>query len=405
MDEKIFVIEKDDVNERLDVFLTQKIEEAGYKDEVRRRTGLTLSPFFSAAKYGWAIKHIPEAAAAKKRGSLCCGTIDSWLLFKLTGAFKTDYSNAGRTQLLDLETCAWDKELAEVFGLDTGCLPEICMSDSLFGKTDLNGLLPNPVPVHGVMGDSHAALFGNQCFEPFTAKATYGTGSSVMMNAGAERPDPGAGVSACLAWGMGNKKIYAIEGNINYSGAVIKWLAEDIGLIPDAKSAGAIARSVPDTGGVYLVPAFSGLGAPYFISEARAAFVGMNRATKKAHLVRAAEECIAYQIRDAAEAINNSAGRPLSVLRADGGATRDGFLMQFQADILNIPVEINQTEELSGFGAAACAAVGAGLASAGDIFSMQAQRGRAEPMMDTAARESLYAGWKRAVNSVCVNLK
>jgi glycerol kinase len=379
--------------------ITLEIEKSGWKDEVRKRTGLTLSPFFSAAKYGWIIKNIPEAASAKKRGALCCGTIDSWLLFKLAGEFKTDYSNASRTQLMNLEKCVWDIQLAEIFGLDAECLPEICASDSFFGKTDLSGLLPAPVPVHGVMGDSHAALFANGCHAPFSAKATYGTGSSVMVNAGTVCPEFGEGVSACLAWGRNNKIEYALECNINYAGAVIKWLAEDVELLPDAKSAGAIAQTIPDTGGVYLVPAFSGLGAPYFKSDARAAFVGMSRTTKKAHLVRAAEECIAYQIRDAVEAINESAGLPLSVLRADGGPTRDDFLMQFSADILNLPIEINQTEELSGMGAAFCAAIGAGLVSPDSIFSNWKQR-VITPKMDKPTRESLYAGWKQAVKSV-----
>ena len=379
--------------------ITKAVEEAGWKDEVRKRTGLPLSPFFSAAKYKWIIQNVPEAACAGMRGSLCCGTVDSWLIFKLTGAFKTDYSNAGRTQLMNLNSCAWDTKLTGIFGLDAACLPEICMSDSFFGETDLNGLLPKPVPVHGVMGDSHAALFANECRQPFTAKATYGTGSSVMMNAGAACPVPGEGVAAGLAWGMNNKREYVLEGNINYTGAVIKWLAEDIGLLPDPKKAGSIAKTVPDNGGVYLVPAFSGLGAPYFISEARAAFVGMNRATKKAHLIRAAEECIAYQVRDVVEAINRSISRPLSVLRADGGPTRDDFLMQFQADLLNVPLEISQTEELSGMGAAFCAAIGAGLAAPDDIFSSQARK-TVNPAMDQSTRSSLYAGWKQAVRSV-----
>jgi len=276
------------------------------------------------------------------------------------------------------------------------------MSDSFFGTTNLNGLLQESVPVHGVMGDSHAALFGNRCLEPFTAKATYGTGSSAMMNAGENCPVPGDGVAASLAWGMNNKIEYVLEGNINYSGAVIKWLTEDIELLPDAKNAGIIARTVPDNGGVYLVPAFSGLGAPYFISEARAAFVGMNRATKKAHLIRAAEECIAYQICDVVEAISLSINQPLSVLRVDGGPTRDDFLMQFQADMLNIPVEINQTEELSGMGAAFCAATGAGIVTAEDIFSKQV-RNIVTPVMNQSVRSSLYAGWKQAVKSVSVN--
>ena len=384
--------------------ITRAVEESGWGAEIRKRTGLPLSPFFSAAKYAWIIKNIPEAGPAKNRGVLCCGTIDSWLVFKLTGgAFKTDYSNASRTQLMDLKSCAWDAELAEVFGLNKKFLPEICMSDSLFGVTDLNGLLPAPVAVHGVMGDSHAALFGNNCREFFDAKATYGTGASVMVNAGGTCPVPGDGVAAGIAWGMDNKITYALEGNINYAGAVIKWLVEDIGLIPDARSAEAIARSVDDNGGVYLVPAFSGLGAPYFISGARAAFVGMGRAAKKAHLVRAAEECIAYQICDVVDAINNcGGGRVISAIRADGGPARDNFLMQFQADMLNIPVEINKTEELSGMGAAFCAASGAGLVTPENVFSSQA-RSRITPAMDQSTRSSLYSGWKQAVRSVIIN--
>ena len=273
------------------------------------------------------------------------------------------------------------------------------MSDSLFGMTDLNGLLPKPIPIHGVMGDSHGALFGNRCFEPFTAKATYGTGSSIMMNAGYEAPKPVDGVVASLAWGMNGKVEYVLEGNINYTGAVIKWLVEDIGLIENAKISGSIAQSVDDTGGVYLVPAFTGLGAPHFNSDVRAAWLGMNRATKKAHLVRAAEECIAYQIRDVVEVINQCAAKPISLLRADGGPTRDNFLMAFQADILDIPIEISLTEELSGMGAAFCAAIGAGLTCRGDIFAGQESR-RIEPEMDATTRNNLYSGWKNAVKTV-----
>jgi len=366
-------------------------------DYIRKTTGLTLSPFFSGAKFAWMERHVPEVGAARRSGSLCCGTIDSWLIFKLTGNFKTDYSNASRTQLLDLKNLRWDETIAGAFSLKLDCLPEICMSDSHFGMTDFGGILPAAVPVHGVLGDSHGALFGNECFEPFTAKATYGTGSSVMMNAGTALPAPVEGVVASAAWGMDGKVTYVLEGNINYTGAVTKWLVEDIGLLPDSKSAGKVAASVPDSGGVYLVPAFTGLGAPYFNNEARAAFLGMNSATKRAHLVRAAEECIAYQIRDVVEAINRSSAQPLTILRADGGPTRDEFLMKFQSGILGIPVEVSQTEELSGMGAAFCAAVGMGLCTREALT--QARR-RIEPEMDNATREKLYSGWKNAVKTV-----
>ena len=379
--------------------ITAIVKAAGLEQNIQKHTGLPLSPYFSAAKFGWIVKHIPEAAASLKENRLCCGTIDSWLIFKLTGEFKTDYSNASRTQLFNLPALDWDTPIAEAFGLKSTCLPQVCMSDSHFGMTDLGGLLPKPVPLHGVLGDSHGALFGNQCFEPFTAKATYGTGSSVMMSAGQTPLQAADGIATSIAWGINKKVEYVLEGNINYTGAIIKWLAEDIGLIDSPKSAGPIAQTVPDTGGVYLIPAFTGLGAPYFNNDARAAFIGMNRATKKAHLVRAAEESIAYQIRDVVEVINQCAKSPISVLRADGGPTKDSFLMGFQADTLNIPIEISNTEELSGMGAAFCAAIGAGLTDRETIFANQS-RHRIEPSMDSPTRGRLYSGWKEAINTI-----
>jgi glycerol kinase len=379
--------------------IVEAVRAAGLEAQVRSSTGLTLSPYFSAAKFGWMVKHVPEAASAMKAGNLCCGTIDSWLIFKLTGEFKTDFSNAGRTQLLDLHNLAWNTTLTEAFGLTADFLPEVCMSDSLFGMTDLGGLLPKPVPIHGVLGDSHGALFGNQCVAPGMAKATYGTGSSVMMNVGIALPRPADGVVASLAWGIKGQVEYVLEGNINYAGAVLQWLTEDIGMLDNVKNVGKIAQSVPDTGGVYLIPAFSGLGAPHFNSDARAAWLGMNRTTRKAHLVRAAMESIAYQIRDVVEVINQCAEKPISVLRVDGGPTRDDFLMDFQAGILDVAVEISHTEELSGMGAAFCAAIGAGLAERDAIFAGQLRR-RVEPNMDATRRAKLYEGWQEAMKII-----
>ena len=381
------------------VDVAERVRNMGLQAAVREKTGLQLSPYFSAAKWGWMVKHSDEVRTAKQRGELFCGTIDSWLLHKLTGDFRTDYSNASRTQLFNLQRSAWDEELAEAFGINTNCLAEVCMSDSLFGYTNLEGILPANIPVHCMLGDSHAALFANQCRKKYSAKVTYGTGSSVMMNAGTSCPFPHPGLSASLAWGIEGQIEYVLEGNINDTGAVIKWLVEDIGLIPDAKSAGKIAGSVNDTGGVYLIPAFSGLSAPYYNDAARAAFLGMNRGTKRAHLVRAAEECIAYQIKDVVEIINLSCNKPMTVIRADGGPTRDAFLMQFQSDILDIPIEINATEELSGMGAAYCAAVGAGLTDSNSIFSGQ-RRKAVTPDMSPEQREALYTGWKNAVDII-----
>ncbi len=379
--------------------ITDGMAQKGLDKLVWDVTGLELSPYFSAAKFAWMLQNVPGAAKAAKDGTLCCGTVDSWLLFKLCGQFKTDYSNASRTQLLNLDTLCWDETAAEAFGIPMGSLPRICDSDSLFGTTDLGGLLPAPIPVHGVLGDSHAALFGNRCWQPYTAKATYGTGSSVMMNAGDKRPAPQHGVVTSLAWGMGGKVTYVLEGNINYTGAVTKWLVEDIGLLESPKEAGAVAQSVPDTQGVYLVPAFSGLSAPYFNNNARAAILGMGRGTQKAHLVRAGEECIAYQIKDVAEAMNRGSARPLAGLCVDGGPTRDAFLMQFQADMLGIPITINHTEELSGMGAAFCAAMGSGVAGEEALFQNQQFR-TVQPNMPPARREALYAGWKAAIQTI-----
>jgi glycerol kinase len=379
----------------------KRISYPGFAEKVRALTGLYLSPYFSAAKFGWVIDNYPEAKEALKRDTLCCGTMDSWLVFKMTGgrSFKTDFSNAGRTQLLDLDTLAWNGELVNAFGLKTGCLPEICMSDAYYGETTLETLFEKPVPIHGVLGDSHAALFGNRRHDPGMAKVSYGTGSSIMMNTGRIRPSPGAGVVANLAWGMGGKVDYALEGNINYSGAIIKWLVEDVGLIGSPGEAGQIAASVTGTGGVYLIPAFSGLGAPWFDDSVRAAMVGMNRGTGKAQIVRAAEESIAYQIKDVIRAMDASTGRPLSHIMADGGATRDPFLMQFQADILGIELRVSGLKELSSAGAAYCAAIGAGFSSKEALFSEAGSR-LVRPAMEAAEAERLYGGWRNALSLI-----
>ncbi|MDR2100942.1 MAG: glycerol kinase [Treponema sp.] len=376
----------------------REIEYPGFAAEVRSVTGLNLSPYFSAAKFGWMVRNVPAVKAARDRGRLCCGTVDAWLLFKLTGGrvFRTDYSNASRTQLLDLDTLGWNEALVKTFGLTPESLPEIALSDSCFGETSMEGLFKTPVPIHGVLGDSHAALFAHQCLEPYSAKATYGTGTSVMMNAGPRRPAPAEGIVTSLAWGMKDGIPFVLEGNINYSGAVIKWLVEDMELLKNPGDAGEIASSVEDTGGVYLVPAFSGLGAPYFKDTARAALVGMNRGTKRAHLIRAAEECIAYQIRDVIEVMNGSSPRPLAVLKVDGGGCKDRFLTAFQADILGVDLEISENGELSGAGAAYNAAIGAGLAP-GEQFFLHKGGTRLGPSMDGEKRDRLYQGWRRAV--------
>lgn len=362
-----------------------------HAEEIRQKTGLRLSPYFPAAKWAWILENTPGLTGRE----LCAGTIDSWLVYKLTGQFKTDYSNASRTQLFNINTLAWDPELCAMFGVEPGMLPEVCMSDSDFGETDLAGILPHPVPVHGVLGDSHGALFGQGCVEPGMGKATYGTGSSVMVNIG-ERPIfSDKGIVTSLAWGMGGKVNYVLEGNINYTGSVIKWLVEDVGLLQSSKESGRIAAQADPEDSTYLVPAFTGLGAPYWKSDAKAIICGMGRGTGRAEIVKAAEESIGYQIADIVNVMRDE-GVALSELRADGGPTRDKYLMQFQSDILNIPVAVPEREELSGIGAAYCAGIAAGVYPA-DIYAW-AERKVYSPEKDEDWREKRLSGWKNAVN-------
>lgn len=386
--------------------IVARLTAAGAAPLVRQKTGLHLSPFFSAAKIAWILENVPAAAALLAEDRLCCGNIDAWLLSKMTGgrSFKTDFSNASRTQLLNLDTLDWDDNVLALFGLRRQALPEIGMSDRLFGETTLEGLFDHPVPIRAMLGDSHAALFANSCLQPYTAKATFGTGTSVMMNVGTSRRPPATdSIVESLAWGIGGEIPYVLEGNFNYSGAIIRWLADDLHLIEHSRQAGELAAQTGSTQGVYLVPAFSGLAAPYWDNDARAAFIGMSRLTKREHLVRAGEEAIAYQIRDIVEELNASCPSPLERLAADGGATRDSFLMQFVADMLDVPIAVATIEELSAAGAAYAAALAAGIAGRGQLL----EKGCAAPVMPTMhpeTRQTLYAGWKRAVARVRTNL-
>lgn len=368
-------------------------------EKIKEKTGLHLSPYFPAAKWAWILENIPGLMPDR----LCAGTIDSWLIFKLTGGkkFRTDYSNASRTQLFNLHTLQWDEELCRIFGISPAMLPEVCGSDSCFGETDLEGLLPHAVPIHGVLGDSHGALFGQGCIQPGMVKATYGTGSSVMMNVGERPVFSQSGVVTSLAWSMQGKVEYVLEGNINYTGAVTKWITEDLGLLETSRQAGEVAQQADPEDTTYLVPAFTGLGAPYWKSEVKALWCGMGRTTRRAELVRAAEECIGYQIADVVKAMCAESGITISELRADGGPTRDSFLMQFQSDILNIPVAVPNQEELSGIGAAWCAGIGAGIYSR-EVLS-RISRKQYTPQMEEAVREKKYQGWKNAVSLLTGN--
>ncbi|HAH63605.1 MAG TPA: glycerol kinase [Treponema sp.] len=365
---------------------------------IKSRTGLNLSPYFSAAKLAWILENVPEAKRLALQGNLVCSTMDSWLVYRLTKehAVKTDYSNASRTQLFNIYALKWDSDICGMFGIPPAALPEVCPSDSLFGSTDFDGVLDNPVPLHGVLGDSQGALFAQGCLTGGMVKATYGTGSSVMMNTG-DNPVACKGLVTSLAWGMGKDISYVLEGNINYTGATIEWLKNDLQLIGSAAETEPISQRAAAVPGLYLVPAFSGLGAPYWNENARTVICGIDRTTGKAEIVRAAEESIAYQIADIVLLMKEQTGFSLSTLRVDGGPTRDAFLMQFQADIVRAGVRVAAVEELSGMGPAVAAGSALGVYDTDSILNKPPKKEFA-PKMTEQQRIKLYAGWKRAVN-------
>lgn len=385
----------------------RELDRGGFAETVRAKTGLVLSPYFSAAKLKWILDHTEGARQKAQRGELLFGTVDSWLVYRLTGGtvHATEPSNASRTQLFNIHTLAWDPDLLAAFTIPTVMAPAVRASNAVFGETDA-GIFPSPVPITGVLGDSSAALFGQCCFRPGMAKATYGTGSSVMMNLGKTCALSENGLVTSVAWGLSGGVEYAFEGNVNFSAAVVKWLTDDLQLISDARECAALAASVPDNGGVYLVPAFTGLGAPYWNDETRALITGLSRGSKKAHVVRAAEESIAYQIRDIVDLMEKDAGMNLSELRVDGGASGDDFLMQFQADILAKTVARSKIGELSAAGAAYLSGLTVGFWSGKEELEGLRIAGMSfSPRMEPGERERLYAGWKSAVRRVLFDAK
>lgn len=380
--------------------ICERVERLGEAENIRRRTGMNLSPYFPASKIAWILENVDEAKEKADRGEICHGTIDSWLVFKLTGGkfYKTDYSNASRTQLFNIFDLKWDKEICGLFGIDPKNMAEVCDSDSDFGETDFEGVLPHTVPIHGVLGDSHGSLFGQGCLEPGMTKATYGTGSSIMMNVGETPVLSTHGIVTSLAWGMEGKVNYVLEGNLNYTGAVITWLKEDLKLIQSPVETEALAEKAVQDDFLYLVPAFSGLGAPYWDSRATASIVGMNRTTKRAEIVRAGVECIAYQITDIVKAMSQDAGVKVGELRVDGGPTKNKYLMQFQSNIADTIVQVPDSEEFSGIGPAYAAGLALGIWDETIFENMN--RVKYEPQMKKALRKEKYEGWKAAVKTV-----
>ncbi len=362
-----------------------------YAEEIKHKTGLPLSPYFSAAKIAWLLQNKKETSCT----ALCAGTMDSYLLYRLTHgqSYCTDVSNASRTQLMNLETLAWDAEICGRFGIQAEILPEIRDSNACFGFTDFEGYLDAPIPIHAMMGDSHAALYGQNCHETGMGKVTYGTGSSVMINIGNTPLRSDKGLVTSLAWRMNSRAQYVLEGNINYTGAVMQWVKNDLGLIDSVEQSSALAGSASPHDTCCLVPAFTGLGAPYWNSSAKAMLCGMTRHTGRAEIVRAALESIAYQINDVLSLI---AGHTcIHELRADGGPTCNEYLMQFQSDISDIPVLAAEQGELSALGAGFAAGMALGLYK--DSVFANVKRQVYSPKMDTKIRNEKMRGWQHAL--------
>jgi glycerol kinase len=384
-----------------------ELRAAGQEALVRERTGLTIDPYFSATKIEWLLHNVEAAERA------VFGTVDSWLLFKLTGRHATDYSNASRTMLFDIRRLEWDPELCDLLGIDPARLPEPLPSAHVFGTTSEFG---GEVPVAGIAGDQQAALFGQACHRPGMAKNTYGTGSFVLLNTGPQAPRPPDGLLATVAWGLPTtgrraenppisgeigpsaaEVTYALEASIFVTGAAVQWLRDGLGIIDEAGETEALAASLESNDGVYFVPALTGLGSPYWDPYARGTIVGLTRGSGRAHLARAALEAIAYETVDAVRAQEAACGEPLEILKADGGAVVNGWLMQFQADVLGAPVVVPEIPETTALGAAYLAGIATGLWSREQVGEMWREAARYEPRMGADERESLLAQWRRAL--------
>jgi glycerol kinase len=380
-----------------------RLKAAGHEPLFHERTGLVLDPYFSGSKIAWLLEGNPALRARAEGGELAFGTIDSWLIHRLTGGriHATDPTNASRTLLFDIHSRRWDPELLRILGVPSSLLPEVRPSSGVFGETVALDGIPGGVPIAGDAGDQQAALFGQGCFEPGMAKNTYGTGAFLVLNTGERRVISRRGLLTTLCCDARGQPAYALEGSVFVAGAAVQWLRDEMGLVRTAAETGPIAESVADTHGVYVVPAFTGLGAPYWDAGARGAILGLTRGAGRAHLVRATLESLAYQSRDVIDAMNEESGVPLRELRVDGGASSNDFLMQFQADLLGVPVDRPALVETTAAGAAFLAGLGVGFWK--DAASLAARRRRDRlftPAMPPERREALYAGWKDAVARV-----
>jgi len=378
-----------------------QLKDAGHEDAVQQKTGLLLDPYFAGTKLRWMLEQDPSLRARAQKGEVLAGTIDSWLIWNLSGGKQhvTDYTNASRTLLYNIRDLEWDSDLLSLFDIPREMLPSVVSCSGQLGVTDESLFDGAQIPIAGIAGDQQSALFGQACFKVGQVKNTYGTGSFLLMLTGTEAPVSKERLLTTIAWRIGDEPVeYALEGAVFVSGAAVQWLRDGLGIIENAAESQQLAESVESTDGVYFVPALAGLGAPYWDPYARGTIVGLTRGTTKAHLVRATLEAIAYQTRDVVDAMSRDAGVPLAELRADGGAVANSFLMQFQADALGVPVRIPVVAETTALGAAYLAGLGVGFwKSREEIQSQWHQAAEYSPALAVAQRDALYARWQEAV--------
>jgi len=383
--------------------ICEDIRSNGLEPLIRERTGLVVDPYFSGSKAKWILDRYPDARPRAEAGELLFGTIDSWLLYKLTGGevHATEPTNASRTLLYDIRSQQWDRELLQIFNVPEAMLPEVKPSSGVFGTTVPAGALPGGVPVAGIAGDQQAALFGQGCWNPGMVKNTYGTGCFVMLNTGPELRRSDCGLLTTICCDAHGRPAYALEGSVFTTGAAVQWLRDEMGLIGSAVETEEVASRIEDTQGVYVVPAFTGLGAPYWDMHARGAIVGLTRGSGRDQIIRATLDSIAYQTRDVVDAMNCDSVTPVKELRADGGAAANNYLMQFQADILGVPVVRPRLLETTAAGAAFLAGLGAGLwRDPDELAGAWHEDRRFAPEMKVTTRERLYVGWQEAVKRV-----
>ncbi|TBL79940.1 glycerol kinase GlpK [Paenibacillus thalictri] len=381
--------------------ICEELKTGGFEETVRSKTGLVLDPYFSGTKLKWLLCEHPSIREKAERGEALFGTIDSWLIWNLTGGavHATDISNASRTMLYNIHTLDWDDDILAEFGIPRAMLPEVKPCSGIFGHTSLLGGDEAGIPIAGSAGDQQAALFGQGCFREGMAKNTYGTGCFILKNTGGKPVASQKGLLTTIAWQVGDEVTYALEGSVFIAGAVIQWLRDGLGLISHAGETEAIASSVEDTGGVYFVPAFSGLGTPYWDPNARGLISGLTRATRKEHIVRAALEAIAYQSQEVLQVMEEESGIHLPELRVDGGAVKNGFLMQFQADLLGVNVTRPKVNETTALGAAFLAGLSVGFWSGQEEIERLWELDQTfVPEQDEQFREQKYAGWQKAVH-------